>query len=171
MTQFWYPMGSYTGLHYRHSIILLYRHSLHIFPKAQVASNKNAHKLRHHCWAQFIMLFHMMWSILFRELALKTLKWKFLIGCWRTSTKEKVVSRPNITLQTNWMTPCERAWKTVPQNGVASCVHFCLRSLVRFERCAICEINLNMKWPILLSHAIINLKGFPLRASYALQLN
>ena len=61
---------------------------VHIFPKAQVASNKNAHKVWHHFWAQFFMLSHMMWSILFRVLALKTLKWKFLIGCWRTSTKE-----------------------------------------------------------------------------------
>ena len=67
----------------------------HIFLKAQVASNKNAHKLQHHFWAQFFMLFHMMWSILFRVLAPKTLKWKFLIGCWRTSANEKVVSWPN----------------------------------------------------------------------------
>ena len=28
----------------------------HIFPKAQVASNKNAHKLRNHFWAEFFML-------------------------------------------------------------------------------------------------------------------
>ena len=34
----------------------------HIFLKAQVASNKNAHKLRHHSWAQFFMLFHMVHS-------------------------------------------------------------------------------------------------------------
>ena len=66
--------------------------SYHIFPKAQVASNKND---RHHFWAQLFMLFHMVWSILFRVLALKTLKWKFLIGCWRTSTNWKVVSWPN----------------------------------------------------------------------------
>ena len=40
-------------------------------------------------------LFHMVWSILFGVLALQTLKWKFLIGCWRISTKEKVVSHAN----------------------------------------------------------------------------
>ena len=55
--------------------------AVHIFPKAQVASNKNAHKLLHHFCAQFFMLIRMVWSILFRVLALKTLKWKFLIGC------------------------------------------------------------------------------------------
>ena len=44
----------------------------HIFQKAQVASDKNAHKLQHHFWAQFFMLFHMMWSILSGVLALKT---------------------------------------------------------------------------------------------------
>ena len=32
----------------------------HIFLQAQVASDKNAHKLRHHFWAQFYMLFHML---------------------------------------------------------------------------------------------------------------
>ena len=41
-----------------------------------------------------------------------------------------------LTLRTKWLTPCERAWKTVPENGVSSCVHFCLRSLLLFERCA-----------------------------------
>ena len=41
----------------------------------------------------------------------------------------------DLTLRTKWITPCERAWNTVPQNGVASCVHFGLRSLVPFERC------------------------------------
>ena len=32
----------------------------HIFQKAQVTLNKNAHNLQHHFWAQFFMLFHMM---------------------------------------------------------------------------------------------------------------
>ena len=88
---------------------------VHIFPKAQVASNKNAHKLWHHFWAQFFMLFHIVWSILFRVLALKTLKWKFLIGCWRISTNEKVVSRPNTPNKMNhtkWksMKNCAQKW-------------------------------------------------------------
>ena len=34
-----------------------------------------------------------------------------------------------LTLRTKWIPPCDRAWKTVPQNGVVSCVHFCLRLL------------------------------------------
>ena len=45
----------------------------YIFPKGQVASNKNAHKLQHHFWAQFFMLFHMVRSVLFQVLALNTL--------------------------------------------------------------------------------------------------
>ena len=40
-----------------------------------------------------------------------------------------------LTLRTKWITLCERAQKTVPENGVKSCVHFCLRSLLRLERC------------------------------------
>ena len=37
---------------------------LHIFQKAQVTLNKNAHKLQHHFGAQFFMLFHMVCFIL-----------------------------------------------------------------------------------------------------------
>ena len=40
-----------------------------------------------------------------------------------------------LTLATKRITPCERAWKTVLENGVFSCVPFCLRSLGCFERC------------------------------------
>ena len=41
-----------------------------------------------------------------------------------------------LPLATKWNTSCERVWKTVPENGVFSCVPFCLRSLGCFERCA-----------------------------------
>ena len=41
------------------------------------------------------MLFHMVWSILVGVLALKTLKYKFLIGCLRIATNEKEVSQAN----------------------------------------------------------------------------
>ena len=44
----------------------------HIFSKAQVTSNKNAHNFRHHFWAQFLMLFSLAWSILFGVLAWET---------------------------------------------------------------------------------------------------
>ena len=67
----------------------------HIFPKAQVATNKNAHNFWRHFHAQFFMLFHMMWSILLRVLALKTLYWKFVIGYWKISTNEKAVCQAN----------------------------------------------------------------------------
>ena len=40
-----------------------------------------------------------------------------------------------LTLATKRSTPCERVWKSVPENGVFSCVPFCLRSLERSERC------------------------------------
>ena len=63
---------------------------------------------------KFFMLFHMVWSILFGVLALKTLKWKFLIGCWRISTNEKVVSQantPNKMDHTKWKSIENCAWK------------------------------------------------------------
>ena len=66
---------------------------MHIFPKAQVAANKNAHNFWRHLHAQFFMLFHMVGSILFR--ALKTLDWKFAIGYWNISTNEKAVCQAN----------------------------------------------------------------------------
>ena len=44
----------------------------HIFPKAKVTSNKNAHNFQHYFWAQFLMLFHLAWSILFGVLAWET---------------------------------------------------------------------------------------------------
>ena len=40
-----------------------------------------------------------------------------------------------LTLQTKQITPCERAWKTVPENDVRNCVHFCLKPLMTLERC------------------------------------
>ena len=43
-----------------------------IFPKARVALNKNAHNFRPHFLAQFFMLFHMVWSILFGVLGQET---------------------------------------------------------------------------------------------------
>ena len=73
-------------------------------------------------------LFHMAWSNLFIVLALKTLKWKFLIGCWRISTNEKMVSQP--TTSKIWITPYEKAWKIMLTNGVQLvCIfwsHLCL---------------------------------------------
>ena len=91
-------------------------------------------QLQHHFGTQFFMLFHMVWSILFRVLALETLKRKFLIGYSRTLTKEKVVSWPNTLNKMNhtmW-----KSMKNCAQNGVRVCVHFCLRPVVPLERCA-----------------------------------
>ena len=44
----------------------------HIFQKAQVTLNKNARNLQHHFGAQFFMLFHMVWFILFGVLGQET---------------------------------------------------------------------------------------------------
>ena len=93
---------------------------VHIFPKAQVAANKNAHNFRHHFLAQFFMLFHMVWSILFGVLALKTLKWKFLIGCWRISTNEKVVSQANTPNKMD-----HSKWKSIKNCARKWCRKFC----------------------------------------------
>ena len=41
-----------------------------------------------------------------------------------------------LPLATKRITPCERVLKTLLENGVFSCVPFCLRSLGPFERCA-----------------------------------
>ena len=40
-------------------------------------------------------------------------------------------------------TPCERVRKTVPENGVVSCVPFFLRSLGGFARCGSVELIAN----------------------------
>ena len=45
---------------------------LHIFPKAEVAANKNAHNFKHHFLVQFFILFHLVPSILNGVLAFKT---------------------------------------------------------------------------------------------------
>ena len=46
-----------------------------------------------------------------------------------------------LTLATKRITPCERAGKIVIENGVFSCVPFCLRSLGCFERCDFVFVN------------------------------
>ena len=51
-----------------------------------------------------------------------------------------------LTLRTKWITPSERALKTVPDNGVGSCVHFCLRSLVALERCGKTYPRKDLAW-------------------------
>ena len=42
-----------------------------------------------------------------------------------------------LTLRSKWIMPSGRALKSVPENGVGHCVHFCLRSLGALERCFI----------------------------------
>ena len=43
------------------------------------------------------------------------------------------------TLRTKWITQSEKALKTVAENSVGSCVHFCLRSLGPLERCVVVD--------------------------------
>jgi len=42
-----------------------------------------------------------------------------------------------LTFAAKRITPCEREWKAVLENGVFSCVQFCLRSPGCFERCGV----------------------------------
>ena len=67
-----------------------------------------------------------------------SLRNRFLVG-WNSSTAYQKTSISwfiKLTLRTKWITPCERASKTVPENSVGNCVHFCLRPLQPLERCA-----------------------------------
>ena len=53
----------------------------------------------------------------------------------KISTNEKVVGQANTTNKMDHTN--SKSIKTVPKNGVGSCVHFCLRSLGHLERCAL----------------------------------
>ena len=104
---------------------------MHIFQKAQVTLNKNAHNLQHHFGAQFFMLFHMVWLILFGVLGRET-----TFSLVEVLQPETSISRfLELTRGTKWITPCERAWKTVSENGVGICLHFYMRSFMPLERC------------------------------------
>ena len=68
---------------------------------------------------------------------------RFLIG-WNSSTanqKLPIQRFLELTLGRKWISPCERAWKTVLKDGVRVCVHFCLRPLVPLERCVLSFLN------------------------------
>ena len=77
------------------------------------------------------MPFHMVGSILLKVLALKTNSIE--ASDWLL---ENLRQSESVTLQAKRITPCERAWNTVPENSVRNCVHFCLQPLVSLERCA-----------------------------------
>ena len=87
-------------------------------------------KKRHNFLAQFSVLFHPVWSVWLRVLAQKTTFWLVEI-LWQPIRSWFL----RLTLATKWSTPCERVWKSVPENGVFSCVPFCFRSFGRFARC------------------------------------
>ena len=42
-----------------------------------------------------------------------------------------------LTRRAKWIVSCERPWKTLQENGVRSCVHFCFSSLLLLERCVL----------------------------------
>ena len=55
-----------------------------------------------------------------------------LLTGWKSETaNQKLLLNGFGTLWTKQSTPCERLCKSVPQNGVFSCVPFCLRSLAK----------------------------------------
>ena len=104
---------------------------LHIFPKGQVTSNKNAHNFWHHFQTRVLMLYHFVWSILPR--VFKPLShW---LTFFNSQLETSILRFLKLTLRTKWITPCERAWTTAPKSSVGNCVHFCLRSLGHLERC------------------------------------
>ena len=61
----------------------------------------------------------------------------FLIGENFVTANQKLLRSwfLKLTHRAKWIPPCERVWKTMPENDVRSCVHFRLRSLLRLERC------------------------------------
>ena len=68
----------------------------------------------------------MVWSVWLQVLALKTTLWLVEILAF-------IQWYLKLTIATKRITPYERVWKTVPENGVISCVPFCLRSLGRWD--------------------------------------
>ena len=75
-----------------------------------------------------------------------SLRNRFLVG-WNSSTanqKTSISRFVKLTLRTKWIAPCERASKTVSENGVGNCVHFCLQPLEPFERCVISKEDQSM---------------------------
>ena len=112
-----------------------YLYHRHIFQNALVTSNKMVHKKRHHFLAQFSIPFHMVWSVLLRVLAQKTPSNS--LKFFDSQSEASIQWFLKLTLATKRSTPCERVWKTVPENGVFSCVPFCLKSLGQFARCAV----------------------------------
>ena len=113
-------MGRISAWHFfqigGHIICELQKNSLqgHIFPNAHVATTK-MHTTFDTILAQFIMFFHRVGFILFGVLALKTLNWKFLIGCWRIQNNDEVVTwanSPDKMVRTMWKS---MTWKYVPE--------------------------------------------------------
>ena len=99
-------------------------------------TEKNGTQIKHHFPAQFSIPFHMVSSVLLQVLAQKNISW--LVGIlWQASIHYLATRLLKLTLATKRSTQCEREWKTVPENGVFSCVPFCLRSLRRFARCVL----------------------------------
>ena len=90
------------------------------------------HNKRYNFLAKFSIPFPMVWSVLLRVLAQKTPSdW---LKFFDSQSEAPIQWFLKLTLATKRITPCERAWKTVPENGVFSCVPFCLRSLGHFAR-------------------------------------
>ena len=59
--------------------------------------------------------------------------WKF----FKSQSQNSMSGFVKLTLGRKWITRCERAWKTRPENGVRNCAHFCLRPLEPLERCVL----------------------------------
>ena len=125
-------------------LIALLFHS-HIFPKARVAANKNAHNYLEHFWAQSFMLFHMVWFVLFKVLGQETTYplveilqqpiWNFHFNVFRGNTLNKMD-------HSMWKSIKNSAWK-------------CCRKLYAFLFSATCTLR---KMCILLFYLILSIK-------------
>ena len=88
----------------------------------------------------FFMLFYMVLFICSECYPKKHLpQW---LKFFNSQSKTSILRFLKLTLQTKWITPCERAWKNVLENGVGNCVHFCLRPLEPLERCVLLKKGL-----------------------------
>ena len=116
------------------SVFLPIEHCLSISTallSADLFKATNDAKQNWHRWHRFLAQYFMPFQIVISFVWIVCPRNHFLTGGNSLTDNQKLLlswfSKP--TLRAKWIPPCERAWKTMPENGVRSCVHFCLRSL------------------------------------------
>ena len=127
-----------------------------MFQNSKVASNKNVHNF----WLFYGTVFLAFSDGVIYFVPSVSRRNRFLSDRISPTANQKPLSMwfLKLTLPTKWIIPWERAWKTVPENGFRSCVHFCLKSLLHLERCV--EIKVKSKrdsneWRVILSRCLL----------------